>query len=254
MGVRFDCPECGKRLVVKGQATGRRVTCPGCAHGIVIPAATDTPPPELASATLQPVAEAKAAPPKFRRYRPLWALLAGVGLFLICLLAAQPIGVERSPFQFGVVAGPVIGVFGALGFVGTTARLREMSRSRLCYLGGLVVVLLGFAGLTANAYAHDYRPHPLNAVLALVVCLGGLFSLLSAAVGGVLAIPRSETGEVQVGVAQALGGMAVSVVMGVGSILLLQAVAIKLFVAGLIFAPILFIVSAVFLIRALGKK
>ncbi|HEY2251778.1 MAG TPA: hypothetical protein VGH74_11980 [Planctomycetaceae bacterium] len=176
-------------------------------------------------------------------------------MFVVCLIAALPAGVNHSPLQFGVVAGPLIGVFGALGFFGTTSRLREMSRPRLCYMGGLVVVLLGFAGLTGTAYVQNYRSHPLNALFGLVVCLGAVLSLVSAAIGGVLAIRSSpETGGPQVSVAHALGGMATAVVIGVSCIFLMQAVPIMLFVVGLIFAPILFVASAVFLIRALGRS
>jgi hypothetical protein len=240
---------------VKPQVTAKRGKCPHCAHSIIIPAATEDRVPEPPFGDLQPLAEPEASPVRRRRFRPLWIFVSGLVLLVVCLLAAQPAGVERSPFQFGVIAGPVIAVFGSLGFLGTTARIRDMSRSRLCYLGGLVIVMLGIAGLTANSYANDYQPHPLNALFAMVFCLGAVFSLLSAGISGVLAIPRSaETGEVKVGVPQALGGMVASVALGVVCVFLVQAVQIRLFLVGLIFAPILFIVSTVFLIRALGRK
>src|SRR4051794_5263888 len=122
MSISIQCPTCEKKLKAKDELAGKRIKCPNCGEGVVIPSA-DPASQRVSAKGLSPIEspprrgqKAVTSPaPSSRRLH--WPWYAGGGVALLCALAlvvfifAMP-GKERTPANKEVGAVPPVGLEG----------------------------------------------------------------------------------------------------------------------------------------------
>lgn len=137
------------------------------------------------------------------RHRPLILFVAGLLIFVPCLLLQKPRSFEEGndPLALGAMIGFVLGVFAASGFIGTSSRFREMGRGRKAYLIGVGIMLFGCLAMGIWDYEQNHHPTQSFIIPVLITGVGLCVAALTALFGlasclltlvpaGAAAVPR----------------------------------------------------------------